>query len=342
MKVLLGMSGGVDSAFSAIKLRQMGYEVEGCVLVMHEHTETEEAKKCAEQLGIRLHEVDATESFDNIIKTNFADEYARGRTPNPCILCNERVKFRALLNHALSCGFDAIATGHYAKIVDVCDEYGVRRAIGRADDEKKDQSYMLYRLGQDVLQRLILPLSDMTKDRVRALSLEYGLAAAERKDSQEICFLPEGNYAEFVESVKGEFLPGNFVDLGGKVLGKHKGIIRYTVGQRKGLGISLGERAFVTKIDPESNEITLSDRVDGVCELVISEVVYSGMTPDMIDGEEPLFAKVRYTAPLSRVLAFRESEGRIRLKFDAPIKAAPGQSCVVYKEGTVAFGGIIE
>ena len=342
MRILLGMSGGVDSAFSALLLRQMGHDVEGCTLVMHEYSECEEARGSANELGIKHHILDATESFNNIIKKNFVDEYSNGRTPNPCILCNEKVKFRLLLDYALSHGFDAIATGHYASVVKIADKQGERWAVGRASDLKKDQSYMLYRLPADILQRLILPLSDTTKQDVRSSSSEVNLAVARKKDSQEICFLPDGNYAEYIESVKGVFPNGNFVDTDGKVIGEHRGIIRYTVGQRKGLGISLGERAFVTKINPGNNEITLSTSNVGVTELILSEPVFSGIAYTKGIREARLLAKVRYTAPLVACTVFFEREDLVRVEFDAPVKAAPGQSCVLYDGDVIALGGIIK
>jgi tRNA-specific 2-thiouridylase len=309
--------------------------------MMHEYTELDAAKKCAEELSLKLHTVDARESFDNLIKTNFADEYSKGRTPNPCILCNEKVKFRALLDYAISNGFDAIATGHYARIVKPEGEGRGRYAVAMAEDKKKDQSYMLYRLSEDILSKLILPLSEMTKEEVRELSSDAGLSVSERKDSQEICFLPDGNYADYVEGVKGIFPKGNFVDPDGRVLGEHKGIIRYTVGQRKGLGISLGERAFVTKIDPQKNEIVLSPSMEGEGQITLNNTVFSGLKEGPVGEGVRLLAKVRYTAPLAPCTVFFEGEGRLKVLFDYPVKSAPGQSCVLYDGDTVAFGGII-
>ena len=342
MKILVGMSGGVDSAFAASRLIEHGDSVEGAVLLMHEYTEVNEAGNCAEELGIRLHTVDARNSFNYIIKENFACEYAAGRTPNPCILCNERVKFRVLLDYALENGFDAIATGHYARVVRVEDAHGARYAIGMAADARKDQSYMLYRLPQDILSHLVLPLADITKEEVRALAGNSGIAAADRPDSQEICFLPDGGYADFVESVKGSFAEGNFVDVDGRILGKHKGIVNYTVGQRKGLGISLGERAFVTKIDPVKNEITLSPDYVGVRRIWLRDTAFSGL-PELALGESVrLQARVRYKAPLADAIVKMEADGEVSVSFDQHVKAAPGQSCVLYSEGIVMLGGVIE
>ena len=214
MKILVGISGGVDSAFCANRLLLEGHEVEGAVLLMHEHTEIASAEAAARDIGIKLHVVDVREEFEKVVKENFISEYLSGRTPNPCIICNEKVKFARLYSYAMENGFDAIATGHYAKIV----KLGERYAVARSADEKKDQSYMLYRLSQNILSALILPLSDIPKADVRRESAEQGISAADRKDSQEICFLPDGKYAEFIEQKRGISPPGNFVDEEGNIL----------------------------------------------------------------------------------------------------------------------------
>ena len=342
MKILLGMSGGVDSSFAAKMLLDEGHQVEGAALVMHEYTEVSCAELSAKELGIPLHVIDVKKAFDEIIKKNFVSEYAAGRTPNPCIICNEKIKLRYMLDYAISHGFDMIATGHYASVVRIDESGELRYAIKTAKDEKKDQSYMLYRLGQDILSRLYLPLSSVVKEDLRAQASEEGLSSAGKKDSQEICFLPDGGYAEYVEGVLGDFPHGNFIDEEGRILGEHKGIIRYTVGQRKGLGIALGERAFVTNIDPLSNTVTLSKNFSGRGEIELSEVVFSGMKlPDTPITVRTL-VKVRYTAPLAPATAFINNNGSIRLVFDSPVKASKGQSAVLYSaEGVVMAGGFI-
>ena len=241
MRILVGISGGVDSAYAAKKLLSEGHEVEGAVLIMHDFTELDAAREAASSVGIRLHEIDCQDAFGQI-KDNFVSEYVSGRTPNPCIICNERVKFKTLYDFAMENGFDAIATGHYARLV----ETEGRFALATPEDMRKEQTYMLYRLPQSILSKLVLPLAEGTKTEIREQAMEQGISAANRSDSQEICFLPEGNHTEYIESVAGKCPEGNFVDNEGKILGRHKGIIHYTVGQRKGLGISLGERAFVT------------------------------------------------------------------------------------------------
>ena len=341
MRILLGLSGGVDSAYAAKKLMQDGHCVEGAVLLMHEHTEIDAAALAAQELSIKLHVIDATDEFNRIVKENFVSEYLSARTPNPCIICNERVKFKFLYDFAMKEGFDAIATGHYAKVTKICDQFGQRYAISQAEDTKKDQSYMLYRLPQKILSTLVLPLGDTTKLDVRKEAKSRSLSAADRRDSQEICFLPDGNYAEYIESVRGPSKKGDFIDEKGNILGTHNGIIRYTVGQRKGLGISLGSRVFVTEINPDDNTVTLSGEPKGKSEIFISDPVFSGVTPKMLSNPIKARVKIRYSAPLVEAECRLLSDGRISLKFDAPLRAAPGQSAVAYIDKSVAFGGII-
>lgn len=336
MRILVGISGGVDSAFAAKKLMLEGNEVEGAVLIMHQHTEIAAAREAAASVGIKLHEIDCTAAFEEI-KQNFVNEYINARTPNPCIICNERVKFRILYDFAMANGFDAIATGHYARIESINGRY----ALAMPEDRRKEQTYMLYRLPQDILSRLVLPLLEGTKGEIRLKAEEQGISAANREDSQEICFLPEGNHTEYIESVAGKCPEGNFVDSQGKILGRHKGIIYYTVGQRKGLGISLGERAFVTEINPRDNTVTLSPNMSGKDTVVLSDLVYSGLPCPTKEIELVLEVKLRYTAPLVEAKAYLYPDGRAILKLSTPQKFAPGQSAVLYRDGVVMLGGFI-
>ena len=348
MKVLLGMSGGVDSTYAAVRLSEMGCTVEGAVIKMHEHTECSDAVECAKALGIPIHIIDGEELFSSIVKENFVKEYSTGRTPNPCIICNERVKFRLLYDYAMSHGFDRIATGHYAKVKEMSDERGVRHAI-EMTDSKKDQSYMLYRLPESILERLIFPLSDICKDDVREVTRKAGLSVSEKKDSMEICFLPMGKHYEYVEGVIGDRKLGNFVSADGVILGAHEGICRYTVGQRKGLGISLGERAFVTDIDPVSCNITLSDSFTGKAVTMLSDVVFSGISREELmkkstteGAQYPFNVKIRYTAPPVACDVSLLENGAVELRFSGNLRIAKGQSAVVYRNGVVMLGGIIE
>lgn len=342
MKILLGLSGGVDSSYAALKLKNEGHTVEGAIVLMHEYTEVSAAKESAASLRIPLHVIDAREEFEKIVKQNFIFEYTHARTPNPCVICNSEVKFIKLLEYAEANGFDAIATGHYAGVVKIEDENGVRYAIKRGLDEKKDQTYMLWRLPQRVLSKLMLPLSDMMKSEIREASRTASLSAADRADSQEICFLPGGDYAEFIEGRAGASKKGNFIDESGNILGEHKGIIHYTVGQRRGLGISAASRIFVTKIDPVSNTVTLSPNDSFATKVLVSGVVYSGMKP-MSDGEElELSVKLRYAAkPTSAKVRFYKD--RAELLLAEPVRAVtPGQSAVFYKDGIILAGGFID
>ena len=342
MRILLGMSGGLDSTYAAVKLREEGHIVEGAVLLMHNYTDVAAAREAAESLGIPLHEIDCRKRFSDIVIPNFIDEYIAAHTPNPCVVCNSEVKFRVLCDYAVENGFDKIATGHYAKIVERNDENGTVYAVSRAIDTKKDQTYVLWRLGQDILKMLYFPLGDSIKKDIREKSLASGIKAADREESQEICFIPSGDYAGFIEERKGKSAPGDFVDAEGNILGKHNGIIRYTLGQRKGLGIALGARAFVTDIDPIENKITLSFSAKESSSLKAYGVVFSGMRPPKSELELELFAKVRYLAPpvKSRVVFHADSTATVYLLQPAR-SITPGQSVVFYDGDTIVAGGFI-
>ena len=336
MKILVGISGGVDSAYAAHKLKSEGHEVEGAVLIMHDYTELSAAREVAESISIPLHELDCRDSFEQI-KENFVTVYSSGRTPNPCIICNERVKFRILYDYAIQNGFDAIATGHYAKVTTL----GERVALAFPEDMRKEQTYMLYRLPQEILSHLVLPLSDGTKSQIRENAQLSGISAANRADSQEICFLPDGNHTDYIESKVGKCPEGDFIDDYGRVLGRHKGIIHYTVGQRKGLGISLGERAFVTDINPVDNTITLSPNLSGVKSIRLTDIVYSGLAEPNCDCELEMMVKLRYTAPLVKAKVVFYTDKTATVIFSEPQKSAPGQSAVLYRDGIVMCGGFI-
>ena len=341
MKILVGISGGVDSAAAARLLMNMGHEVEGAVLIMHEHTELSAAKEVAESLHIPLHEIDARDAFDKVVRTNFVSEYLAGRTPNPCIICNAEVKFKYLHDYAISHGFDKIATGHYAKVAsyESCGE--TRYLVLAGEDTAKDQSYMLYRLSQEILSRLILPLAEYNKVEIRKIARDAELSVADRADSLEICFIPDNDYAAYIESVGGKSPDGDFVDGEGRVLGRHKGIIRYTVGQRKGLGISLGERAFVSKIDAAANTVTLSRGAYAVSRLLVSDIVYSGIKDQELGKTVRLSVRVRYKSkPVLASVSFIEG-GMAEVLLDTSVSASPGQSAVFYDGNRVIAGGFI-
>lgn len=342
MRILVGMSGGLDSTYAALKLLDEGHSVEGAVLVMHDFTDVADAIAAADAIGINIHVIDCTADFA-AVKDNFVSEYRSGRTPNPCIICNPLVKFRRLKNFAVENGFDKIATGHYARVEKVGDSDGERYALLKAKDSRKDQTYMLYRLPEDILSMLVLPLADDVKTDVRAEAEKIGLAVASKKESQEICFIPDGDYAEYIESKTGAMPAGNFVDNEGNVLGKHKGIIRYTVGQRKGLGISLGERVFVTGINAAENTVTLSPEASLTDRVSVSDIVFTGMKP-AYDGEQRrISVKLRYQAPAVPATAVFTADGRATVITDAPQRSVtPGQSAVMYDGEVLLAGGFID
>ena len=339
MRILVGMSGGADSSFAALRLLDEGHEVEGAVLVMHDYTDTTAAALAAREIGIPLHVVDCRAAFEDNVVEYFINEYRKGRTPNPCTVCNGAVKFKILYEFAKSNGFDRIATGHYAGIGY---ENG-RYFISKAEDLKKDQSYMLWRLSQDILASLVLPLWGIDKDEVRRTLAERGITSSKSPDSQEICFIPDDDYASFIKERVGDFERGSFIDKDGNLLGEHQGIIGYTVGQRKGLGVSLGKRMFVTRIDAEKNAVILSDAPALTDSVSVSDICFSGISEasagDVIEGE----VKLRYLArPIpARVEFLGEKQAHITLCI--PEKSVtPGQSAVFYQGNRVLFGGFID
>ncbi len=338
-RILLAMSGGVDSSACAVMLREQGYEVTGVVMKMsaaHEQT-VADAKIAAEQAGIPLVVKDLTARFEQEVIQYFLREYRNGRTPSPCVVCNPRVKFHALIETADELGIPFAATGHYA---------GLRREEGRTlltkgEDPARDQSYMLCRLGQDVLSRLVFPLAALPKAEVRAAAERAGLSCAKKPDSQEICFIPDNDYAGYIEARCGACPPGDFISPEGKVCGRHSGIIHYTVGQRKGLGIALGRPVFVKEIDPASNRVYLADAADSMeQEILLSDL--SCCWPDSIaDGME---AEVKIRSRATPAKAVLQKEGAFwRVRFAEPQRApARGQVAAVYAGDVVLGGGFIE
>ena len=340
-KVLLGMSGGVDSSAAAILLRRAGHEVIGATLVMHEihRHANKDAKEAASSLGIEHVTVDMREEFDKLVLSKFVSEYENGRTPNPCVLCNGYIKFPALLKTANELGCDFIATGHYAAI-------GQREGhpvITAATDKAKDQSYFLYMLGEDILSRLLFPLSGMTKPEIRALAAEAGLKAASSPDSQDICFIKDISCADFVSgrSKKPPVL-GSFIDTEGKTLGNHRGINAYTIGQRKGLGIASSAPLYVCNIDSDSGNITLGHENDlyRTCVYIEECRYFAGALPTA-----PFRANVslRYTKKPGIATVTAISESTVRVEFDEPQRApAPGQAAVFFGGNDLLGGGTIK
>ena len=344
-KVVLGLSGGVDSAAAALLLLEKGYDVTGLYFdVTDEMAESGEGRRKAEaaagELGIPLLYRNVSGAFEEAVIDVFCDEYMRGRTPNPCIVCNPAVKFATLLDAADEIGAFYIATGHYADTIR--DEMTGKWYIKKAASEAKDQSYMLHRLGEDVISRLILPLNlAEDKESVRQLARSMELTSSEAKDSQEICFIDDGeDYRSFLKK-KGFTMPGGvFTDRHGNVLGEHEGVLNFTIGQRKGLGVALGRPVFVTAIDAASGSVILGDNDDLFSSVVISEdnVVRDR---DMLEGPG-VTAKIRYAArPVGADVKVMD-DGRAMTVLKAPQRAVtPGQSIVFYKGDIVLGGGYI-
>lgn len=350
-KAVLGLSGGVDSTTAALLLKEQGLEVIGFYFdVLGGSREgAEAAADLARQLDIPFVCRDVSEIFDKIVIDNFCGEYACGRTPNPCVVCNPAVKFRQLLEVADEQGAYYIATGHYARVAR--DEASGFSCICKGANEKKDQSYMLYRLGQDVLSRLLLPLGGFEdKERTRELARDHGLSNADASDSQEICFIDDQreSYGEFLARRGVPVIEGNFVDKSGRILGRHKGISCYTIGQRKGLGVALGKPAFVTRIDPVSGDVTLGDNEDLFQRQVLSKDNFFAETsgsslPAAFSGSMAVSAKIRYAAKAAAAVVTKTSDGHLLTTFEEPQRAAaPGQSIVFYDGDRVIGGGFID
>ena len=338
-KYLVGLSGGADSAYAAMLLKKAGNAVEGVYLKMFAAADEGPAKRTAQELGIPFHVLDCTDLFEEKVLKHFAESYKKGLTPNPCVECNRYVKIRELCRYAEYMGFDWVVTGHYGSIGRT--EEG-RYYVCRAENEKKDQSYVLWGLTQKELSMLFLPLSATEKEELRLVLEKEGVAAHGAKDSMDICFLPEGNYAQFVTERLGECPPGNFVDENGKVLGPHKGILHYTVGQRKHLGIALGQPMFVSRINPLSNTVTLvPSGTEYGKRARVTGLNFQSLAPRKA-GDEGCFAvKMRYgQAPVPVTVSF-DGEGA-ELLFDQPVRAVtPGQSAVFYDGEKLAFGGYV-
>lgn len=347
-KIVIGMSGGVDSSAAAYLLKKQGYEVigvtmrnwmeEGCISSQAE----EDAKAVADTLGIEHHVFDFRPQFQKHVVDYFISEYLKGRTPNPCNECNRYVKWEALLNKANELGAEYIATGHYARIDQL--ENG-RYAIKNSVTATKDQTYALYNLTQEQLKHTMLPIGDYSKDEIRAMAKEAGLSVADKSDSQDICFIPDGDYAAFLEKhAKADIpKPGNFVDLNGNVLGQHKGITHYTIGQRKGLGIALGRPAFVCEINPQTNEVVLGENDDLFTDhLVCFKVNYMGLAPLETGESIRCMAKVRYAHKGTLCQVMRLDDDRLEVVFDEKVRAiTPGQAVVFYQDEYVLGGGTI-
>ncbi len=341
-RVLVAMSGGVDSSLAAALLQEQGFTAEGATLKLTAGVccDIGSAQAVCAHLGIPHRTIDAQNEFTTAVVHDFIAEYGRGRTPNPCIRCNDRVKFRFLLDYARSQGFSYLATGHYARIERDADRS--RFLLKQGIDASKDQSYFLYRLTQDQMAGVLFPLGGLRKTAVREAARRRGLPAAERPESQEVCFVPKDDYRSFLrESAPEALRPGELVLLDGTVVGKHDGIAFFTVGQRRGLGVSGSERLYVVRIEPQTNRVVLGDRA-----ALFATAMTVGKAHLIAGG--PLTApqeagvKVRSRAPIVRA-AIAPVPGGVRVEFVQPVAGvSPGQAAVFYEGDTVIGGGIIE
>lgn len=331
---MVGLSGGVDSAVAAYLLKKQGYEVAGATFRMTDDWDgAEDAEAVAEFLKIPHYVFDFRELFKNKVLDNFAEEYRFGRTPNPCVRCNQYLKFPAFLEKAQELGYDRIATGHYAGTDGI--------SIFRAKDHAKDQSYMMYHLTKEMIAHLCFPLAELSKEEIRSIAEEAGIPVAHKPDSQDICFIPDGDTQGYLERVIDAMPHGNFVDKDGKILGEHKGICRYTIGQRKGLGLSLPEPLYVGAIDPVQNEVRLVRNEDlFTSRLTVRDFHWIEGAPDL---PIRVTCKIRYAhQPAAAMAGTFLREDQAVILFDEPQRAVTaGQSAVIYDGEKLLGGGII-
>ncbi len=344
-KVAIGMSGGVDSSVAAAILLRRGYEVVGITMLLcgNDEKNVDDARRVCDKLGIEHYTVDFREKFRECVIDYFAEEYQNGRTPNPCIVCNRYLKFDAMQSFAESLGADKIATGHYAKIE--YNEETNRYVLKQAESSEKDQTYALYSLTQKQLSKTLMPLGGLeSKAETRRIAEELGFDTANKSDSMEICFIPDKDYASYIKNYTGKTpISGDFVDAEGNILGRHSGIINYTIGQRKGLGVTFGKPMFVTRIDAEKNQVVLGEKgTEFSGELTASKLNF--MPFDKLTKEIEVLAKVRYSAKPALAKVIPTGDDQARVVFDVPQRAVtPGQAVVFYnkEDMSVTGGGII-
>ncbi len=350
-KVMVGMSGGVDSSVAAALLLEQGYEVVGVTMQIWQDDKKDDAGSCcslsavddarrvANTLGIPYYVLNFKEIFDQKVIEYFTNEYLRGKTPNPCIACNRYIKFDEFLRKAREMGMDYVATGHYATVVQENGRYLLKRSVSVA----KDQTYPLYNLTQDQLAHTLFPLAPYEKPQVREMAKKLGLGVASKPDSQDICFVVHRDYASVIEERTGiKVEPGNFVDGQGKILGRHKGIYHYTIGQRKGLGIATGKPVFVSKIDVDRNEIVLGEESSILADSLIAADL-NFIAIDRLEAPVQATVKIRYGSREAAATIEPLGADQVKVVFEQPQRAVTaGQSVVFYQGDTVLGGGIIQ
>ena len=339
-KALIAMSGGVDSSVAAWLALQDGFSCMGATMLLHDADTSgaRDAEAVAQRLGMAFHILDYTDTFRKCVMEDFVRNYETGRTPNPCVVCNRYLKFGALLEAARNLGCSHIVTGHYARI---CQENG-RWLLKKADDSAKDQSYFLYALTQDQLAHTRFPLGDLTKEQARAIAEAQGFLNARKKDSQDVCFIPDGDYYAFLKRYTGtDYAPGNFLDLSGNVVGKHCGAVAYTLGQRKGLGLAMGAPVYVCSKDMSANTVTVGPN-EALFHKALRANDWFFHPFDTLGAPMRVMAKARSRMTEQPATVYPEENGFARVEFDEPQRAiTPGQAVVLYAEDTVIGGGTI-
>ncbi|MEG1557440.1 MAG: tRNA 2-thiouridine(34) synthase MnmA [Oscillospiraceae bacterium] len=338
-RILVALSGGVDSSVCSLMLAKQNYDVEGVVFLMSDaHAPAvAAAQKSAEELGIELHIFDLRGEFEKNVILPFCETYCFGKTPNPCIICNPLVKFKALCDMADKLGIREVATGHYALVENICGEFIVKKALSL----ERDQSYMLYRLPQSILSRLVLPLGCLMKQEVRALAQSKGLSSGNAPDSQEICFIPDNDYPSFIHSRGMSGKPGSFIYPEGFVVCAHKGVENYTVGQRRGLNVSFGKPVYVSSIEENGNIKLGYSSNEYSSKILVKDAIFTKLYEHC--DEKNLFVKVRSAAKPAKCTVSARTDNSFELTFETPLRApAPGQSAVLYCEECIVAGGIIE